>query len=135
MPLFRSQLGLPGGLLFELLGQSIGNPFVDEDDIPIVLRSWQAQNFLVTVLHIKGPVSSINVLGIPEVQELVSTGGYNAPRTVHEVIAHLACRLTRWDDRLFHKSIFGAAHEVELKFMNRFFHMHTTIPRKVILPR
>ncbi|KAM1765764.1 hypothetical protein ACFX14_004844 [Malus domestica] len=108
-----------GGLLFELLGQSIGNPFVDEDDIPIVLRSWQAQNFLVTVLHIKGPVSSINVLGITEVQELVSTGGYNAPRTVHEVIAHLACRLTRWDDRLFRKSIFGAADEVELKFMNR----------------
>ncbi|TQD82026.1 hypothetical protein C1H46_032425 [Malus baccata] len=119
MPLFRSQLGLPGGLLFELLGQSIGNPFVDEDDIPIVLRSWQAQNFLVTVLHIKGPVSSINVLGITEVQELVSTGGYNAPRTVHEVIAHLACRLTRWDDRLFRKSLFGAADEVELKFMNR----------------
>ncbi|CAN6558973.1 unnamed protein product [Malus baccata var. baccata] len=131
----RYELGLPGGLLFELLGQSIGNPFVDEDDIPIVLRSWQAQNFLVTVLHIKGPVSSINVLGITEVQELVSTGGYNAPRTVHEVIAHLACRLTRWDDRLFRKSIFGAPDEVELKFMNRFFHMHTTIPRKVILPR
>lgn len=57
-----------GGLLFELLGQSAGNPFVDEDDIPIVLRSWQAQNFLVTVLHVKGPVSSVNVLGITEVQ-------------------------------------------------------------------
>ena len=54
--------------MFELLGQSAGNPFVNEDDIPIVLRSWQAQNFLVTVLHIKGHVSSVNVLGITEVQ-------------------------------------------------------------------
>ncbi|KAM4112161.1 hypothetical protein ACJW30_05G119500 [Castanea mollissima] len=52
-------------------------------------------------------------------QELLSTGGYNAPRTVHEVIAHLACRLSRWDDRLFRKDIFGAADEIELKFMDR----------------
>ncbi|KAG6696000.1 hypothetical protein I3842_09G125400 [Carya illinoinensis] len=52
-------------------------------------------------------------------EELLSSGGYNAPRTVHEVIAHLACRLTRWDDRLFRKDIFGAADEIELKFMNR----------------
>ena len=57
-----------GGLLFELLGQSAGDPFVEEDDIPIVLRSWQAQNFLVTVLHLKVDVSSVNVLGITEVQ-------------------------------------------------------------------
>lgn len=57
-----------GGLLFELLGQSVGDPFVDEDDIPIVLRSWQAQNFLITALHIKGNVSRVNVLGITEVQ-------------------------------------------------------------------
>lgn len=57
-----------GGLLFELLGQSAGDPFVDEDDTPVVLRSWQAQNFLITVLHIKGNVSCINVLGITEVQ-------------------------------------------------------------------
>lgn len=57
-----------GGLLFELLGQSAGDPFVDEDDIPIVLRSWQAQNFLITALHVKGPASSLNVLGITEVQ-------------------------------------------------------------------
>ncbi|KAM1592700.1 hypothetical protein EV2_037592 [Malus domestica] len=117
--LYEVPVRVAGGLLFELLGQSAGNPFVDEDDVPIVLRSWQAQNFLVTVLHIKGSVSSINVLGITEVQELLSTGGYNAPRTVHEVIAHLACRLSRWDDRLFRKSIFGAADEVELKFMDR----------------
>ncbi|XP_068319409.1 uncharacterized protein [Pyrus communis] len=117
--LYEVPVRVAGGLLFELLGQSAGNPFIDEDDVPIVLRSWQAQNFLVTVLHIKGSVSSINVLGITEVQELLSTGGYNAPRTVHEVIAHLACRLSRWDDRLFRKSIFGAADEVELKFMDR----------------
>lgn len=61
-----------GGLLFELLGQSVGDPHVDEDDIPIVLRSWQAQNFLVTVIHIKGPVSKINVLGITEVQVVLA---------------------------------------------------------------
>ncbi|XP_048332864.1 uncharacterized protein LOC107413547 isoform X6 [Ziziphus jujuba] len=117
--LYEVPVRASGGLLFELLGQSAGDPFVEEDDIPIVLRSWQAQNFLVTVLHVKGTVSSINVLGIAEVQELLSAGGYNAPRTIHEVIAHLACRLTRWDDRLFRKSIFGAADEIELKFMNR----------------
>lgn len=57
-----------GGLLFELLGQSVGDPFVDEDDIPIVLRSWHAQNFLITALHVKGVVSRTNVLGITEVQ-------------------------------------------------------------------
>ncbi|XP_038894746.1 uncharacterized protein LOC120083181 isoform X2 [Benincasa hispida] len=108
-----------GGLLFELLGQSAGDPFSDEDDIPIVLRSWQAQNFLITSLHVKGSISNINILGITEVQELLIIGGYNAPRTVHEVVAHLACRLTRWDDRLFRKSIFGAADEIELKFMDR----------------
>ena len=57
-----------GGLLFELLGQSAGDPLVEEDDIPIVMRSWQAQNFLITSLHIKGHVSRVNVLGITEVQ-------------------------------------------------------------------
>ncbi|GKU94249.1 hypothetical protein SLEP1_g7773 [Rubroshorea leprosula] len=87
------------GLLFELLGQSVGDPFVDEDDVPVVIRSWQAPKFLITAMHIKGHVSSINVLGITEVQELLAAGGYNTPRTVHVVIAHLACRLTRWDDR------------------------------------
>ncbi|XP_020220794.1 uncharacterized protein LOC109803574 isoform X1 [Cajanus cajan] len=117
--LYEVPVRVAGGLLFELLGQSAGDPLVEEDDIPIVLRSWQAQNFLVTVMHIKGKVSSINVLGITEVQELLSAGGYNVPRTVHEVIAMLACRLSRWDDRLFRKSIFGAADEIELKFMNR----------------
>lgn len=54
--------------MFELLGQSAGDPYVDEDDIPVVLRSWQAQNFLITALHVKGSASSINVLGITEVQ-------------------------------------------------------------------
>lgn len=57
-----------GGLLFELLGQSAGDPYIDEDDIPIVLRSWQAQNFLLTSLHVKGSASNINVLGIAEIQ-------------------------------------------------------------------
>ncbi|XP_043701167.1 uncharacterized protein LOC122651725 isoform X4 [Telopea speciosissima] len=108
-----------GGLLFELLGQSAGDPTVNEDDIPVVLRSWQAQNFLITALHIKGSASNINVLGITEVQELLAAGGIKAPKTIHEVIAHLACHLSRWDDRLFRKSIFGEADEVELKFMNR----------------
>ncbi|XP_050234280.1 uncharacterized protein LOC126682598 [Mercurialis annua] len=117
--LYEVPVRVAGGLLFELLGQSAGDPFVDEDDIPIVLRSWQAQNFLITFLHVKGHVARVNVLGITEVQELLSAGGYNTPRTVHEIIALLACRLTRWDDRLFRKSIFGAADEIELKFMNR----------------
>ncbi|KAL6546425.1 hypothetical protein OROMI_022146 [Orobanche minor] len=108
-----------GGLLFELLGQSAGDPYVEEDDIPVVIRSWQAQNFLLTLLHVKGSASRINVLGITEVQELLLGGGYNTPRTVHEIIANLASRLARWDDRLFRKSIFGAADEVELKFVNR----------------
>ncbi|KAI3937704.1 hypothetical protein MKW92_010586 [Papaver armeniacum] len=92
---------------------------VADDDIPIVLRSWKAQNFLISVLHVKGPASHINVLGITEVQELLAAGGPNTPRTIHEVIAQLACRLSRWDDRLFRKYIFGTADEIELKFMNR----------------
>ncbi|PSS04884.1 Zinc transport protein like [Actinidia chinensis var. chinensis] len=117
--LYEVPVRVAGGLLFELLGQSAGDPFVDEDDIPIVLRSWQAQNFLITALHVKGPVSGINVLGITEVQEQLFAGGYNSPRSVHEVIALLASRLARWDDRLFRKFIFGEADEVELKFVNR----------------
>ncbi|GFS42421.1 magnesium transporter CorA-like family protein [Actinidia rufa] len=117
--LYEVPVRVAGGLLFELLGQSAGDPFVDEDDIPIVLRSWQAQNFLVTALHVKGSASSLNVLGITEVQEHLFAGGYNSPRSVHEVIALLASRLARWDDRLFRKSIFGEADEVELKFVNR----------------
>lgn len=108
-----------GGILFELLGQSVGDPFCNEDDIPIVLRSWQAQNFLVTSLHIKGDATNINVLGITEVQELLSAGGNATPKSIHEVIAHLAYYLSRWDDRLFRKYVFGAADEVELKFVNR----------------
>ncbi|KAL5990070.1 hypothetical protein ACLOJK_010967 [Asimina triloba] len=50
--------------------------------------------------------------------ELLLSGGSRAPKHVHEVIAHLACRLSRWDDRLFRKYIFGAADEVELKFVH-----------------
>lgn len=118
--LYEVPVRVAGGLLFELLGQSVGDPIVEEDDVPVVIRSWQAQNFLVTAMHVKGHVPTINVLGVTEVQELLlAAGGYNTPRTVHEVIAHLACRLSRWDDRLFRKSIFGAADEIELKFMNR----------------
>lgn len=117
--LYEVPVRVAGGLLFELLGHSFGDPHVDEDDIPVVLRSWQAQNFLVTALHVKGTASKINVLGVIEVQELLCAGGYSAPRTVHELIAHLASRLTRWDDRLFRKHIFGEADEIELKFMSR----------------
>ncbi|KAK7276764.1 hypothetical protein RIF29_17910 [Crotalaria pallida] len=117
--LYEVPVRVAGGLLFELLGQSAGDPLVEEDDIPIVLRAWQAQNFLVTVLHVKGSASNINVLGILEVQELLAGGGRNMPLSIHEVVAHLACRLARWDDRLFRKHIFGAADEVELMFMNR----------------
>ncbi|KAH7578423.1 hypothetical protein JRO89_XS01G0380000 [Xanthoceras sorbifolium] len=117
--LYEVPVRVAGGLLFELLGQSAGDPLADEDDIPTVLRSWQAQNFLVTALHVKGFASNINVLGITEVQELLAAGGNNIPRTIHEVIAHLASRLAQWDDRLFRKFIFGAADEAELKLMNR----------------
>nr|XP_027065056.1 uncharacterized protein LOC113691070 [Coffea arabica]XP_027065057.1 uncharacterized protein LOC113691070 [Coffea arabica]XP_027065058.1 uncharacterized protein LOC113691070 [Coffea arabica]XP_027065059.1 uncharacterized protein LOC113691070 [Coffea arabica] len=117
--LYEVPVRVAGGLLFELLGQSVGDPLAEEDDIPVVMRSWQAQNFLLTSLHVKGSSSSINVLGIAEVQELLAAGSCNVPRTIHEVIALLACRLARWDDRLFRKYIFGAADEVELKFMNR----------------
>ncbi|MED6214429.1 hypothetical protein PIB30_103033, partial [Stylosanthes scabra] len=96
-----------------------------------VLRSWQAQNFLVTAMHVKGSASNINVLGILEVQELLAAGGTNIPRTILEVVAHLACHLARWDDRLWRKHIFGAADEVELMFMNRRnhedLHLFTTI--------
>ncbi|KAL6992309.1 hypothetical protein U1Q18_010417 [Sarracenia purpurea var. burkii] len=97
--LYEVPVRVAGGLLFELLGQSVGDPFVDEADIPIVLRSWQAHNFLITALHVKGSTSSLNVLGITEVLELLFVGGNYSPRSVHEVIAHLACRLARWDDR------------------------------------
>lgn len=117
--LYEVPVRVAGGLLFELLGQSAGDPLAEEDDISVVLRSWHAQNFLVTAMHVKGSTSNVTVLGIMEVQELLIAGCYNTPRTIHEVIAHLACRLARWDDRLFRKSIFGAADEVELKFMNR----------------
>ncbi|KAL3631531.1 hypothetical protein CASFOL_024515 [Castilleja foliolosa] len=117
--LYEVPVRVAGGLLFELLGQSVGDPFVEEEDIPVVIRSWQAQNFLLTALHVKGSPSNINVLGCSEVQELLAAGGGNMPRTSHEVIALLACRLARWDDRLFRKYIFGEADEVELKFMNR----------------
>jgi len=70
-------------------------------------------------MHVKGHSSNINVLGVTEVQELLLAGGGQTPRSVHEVIAHLVNRLSRWDDRLFRKYIFGEADEIELKFVNR----------------
>ncbi|KAJ8556112.1 hypothetical protein K7X08_022870 [Anisodus acutangulus] len=94
-----------GGLLFELLGQSVGDPYVTEDDIPAVLRSWQAQDFLLTALHLNGSAPNINVIGIAEVQELLAAGSCNVPRTIHEVVALLACRLARWDDRRTHEDV------------------------------
>ncbi|KAL6882051.1 hypothetical protein ACP4OV_011523 [Aristida adscensionis] len=117
--LYEVPVRVSGGLLFELLGQSVGDPARDEDDIPIVLRTWQAQNFLITALHVKGSAPNINVIGITEVQELLSACGSTAPKSIHEVIAHLASRLARWDDRLWRKYVFGAADEIELKFVNR----------------
>ncbi|KAJ3701832.1 hypothetical protein LUZ61_005537 [Rhynchospora tenuis] len=117
--LYEVPVRVAGGLLFELLGQSVGDPERDEEDVPIVLRSWQAQNFLITSLHVKGPTTSTGVLGITEVQELLSANGSLAPKHIHEVIAYLASRLARWDDRLWRKYVFGEADEIELKFVNR----------------
>jgi hypothetical protein len=65
---YQVPIRVSGGLLFELLGQSVGDPAGDEDDIPIVLRAWQAQNFLITALHVKGSAPNINVIGVTEVQ-------------------------------------------------------------------
>ncbi|OQU87125.1 hypothetical protein SORBI_3003G210000, partial [Sorghum bicolor] len=78
-----------------------------------------AQNFLITALHVKGSAPNVNVIGVTEVQELLSTCGSTVPKSIHEVIAHLASRLARWDDRLWRKYVFGAADEIELKFVNR----------------
>lgn len=55
-------------MLFELLGQTVGDPRLDEEDVPVVLRSWQAKNFLITSMHVKGMVQNLNVLGVLEVQ-------------------------------------------------------------------
>lgn len=32
-------------------------------------------------------------------QELLAAGGTNIPHCIHEVVAHVAGRLARWDDR------------------------------------
>jgi len=88
--IFQVPVRVAGGLLFELLGQSVGDPFCDEDDIPIVLRSWQAQNFLVTALHIKGSASNINVLGIMEVQVLV----YLEETILNRILVFVGCSMT-----------------------------------------
>lgn len=73
--------------MFELLGQSVGDPFVDEDDVPVVIRSWQAQNFLITAMHIKGHVPSINVLGVTEVQVAHSCQFFIS--STHNLLMHL----------------------------------------------
>ncbi|KAI3859216.1 hypothetical protein MKX03_034620 [Papaver bracteatum] len=65
---------------------SVGNPFVYEDDSPIVLRSFTEKNFLISVLHGKEIVSGISVR---DVTELLAAGGTNAPRMIHGVIAQL----------------------------------------------
>ncbi|CAK9861423.1 unnamed protein product, partial [Sphagnum jensenii] len=117
--LYEVPVRVGGGLLFELLGHSVGDPHYEEEDVPVVLRAWQANNFLITSMHVKGFVSRLNVLGVMEVQDLVGAGASEAPESAHAVIAQLANRLARWDDRLFRKHYFGAADEVELKFVNR----------------
>ncbi|KAH7867451.1 hypothetical protein Vadar_033613 [Vaccinium darrowii] len=82
---------------------------------------WQAQNFLITALHVKGPASSYNALGITEVQEQLFVGGSNSPRTVHEVIAHLVARLARWDDRRNHEdmNLFSIILNQEIRRLSR----------------
>ena len=55
------------------LGQSVGDPTRDEDDIPVVIRAWQAQNFLITALHVKGSAPNVNVIGVTEVQVMTIT--------------------------------------------------------------
>lgn len=117
--LYEVPVRVAGGLLFELTGHSIGNPYRDEEDVPVVLRSWSSQNFLITSMHVKGVVNHLNVLGVMEVQDLVGAGGPEAPKCSQEVIAQLASRLARWDDRMSRKHYFGAADEVELKYVNR----------------
>lgn len=57
-----------GGLLFELVVHTIGDPIRDEDDVLVVFRSWLAQNFLITSMHVKGIVQNLNVLGVMEIQ-------------------------------------------------------------------
>lgn len=46
--------------MFELLGQSVRDPVLEQEGVPVVLRSWQAQNFLVTALHVKSSASNLN---------------------------------------------------------------------------
>ncbi len=55
-------------MLFELLGHSVGDPQHQEEDVPVVLRAWHANNFLVTSMHVKEYVRHLNVLGVMEVQ-------------------------------------------------------------------
>ncbi|KAG0610700.1 hypothetical protein M758_7G084800 [Ceratodon purpureus] len=117
--LYEVPVRVAGGLLFELTGHSVGDPTRDEDDVPVVFRSWQSQNYLITSMHVKGVVNNLNVLGVLEVQDLVGAGGSEAPKCVQEVVAQLTSRLATWDDRMSRKHFFGAADEIELKYVNR----------------
>ncbi|KAG0603075.1 hypothetical protein M758_10G064500 [Ceratodon purpureus] len=117
--LYEVPVRVAGGLLFELTGHTIGDANRDEEDVSVILRSWQSQNFLITSMHVKGVISHLNVLGVMEVQDLVGAGGPEAPKCAQEIIAQLASRLARWDDRMSRKHYFGAADEVELKYVNR----------------
>lgn len=68
-----------GGLLFELTGHSIGDPNRNEEDVPVVFRSWHSQNFLITSMHVKGTVDHLNVLGVMEVQVLLHLRSLSFP--------------------------------------------------------
>lgn len=50
-------------------------------------------------------------------QELLSAGGSQTPRSAHEVIAHLIGRLSRWDDRFILCSNFYHYHHFQFIFL------------------
>lgn len=50
-------------------------------------------------------------------QELLSAGGSQTPRSAHEVIAHLIGRLSRWDDRFILCSNFYHYHHFRFIFL------------------
>lgn len=117
--LYEVPVRVAGGLLFELTGLSVGDPNREEEDVAVVLRSWLSQNHLITSMHVKGHVNNLNVLGVLEVQDLVGAGGTEAPKSVEEIVAQLSSCLATWDDRMARKHYFGAADELELKYVNR----------------
>lgn len=50
-------------------------------------------------LQIFSSVKTSECASVIFIQELLAAGGYNMPQGIHEVVALLACRLARWDDR------------------------------------